>query len=350
MTVKKTARTGGLAALLSRQKLHSTTQQLDITALTKHAHHTYNIIVGFNEKDQLQLLTKEDTAEEDKQKLIKDYTELKTTKCETISIDDIANCVNIENYPNCENTLVFYLTKNTIREAVVLRFENDQDFKRIYFTYKYFKMRNRLTKNTNNYTSSDSLFSKKKTYDIFKNRKTSVDDYSLLEKGSSEYDTHTIDNDGVMHISVQQKNLNTRFDQPLSLIGLRNDVNDVTEIDSVIYTDIDIPAKVDRKRLFNKKPKAPQPPVLKDSQHKVLKGEFVRVNVDRSPDIIPKDNKNNKVPDILMFRDTKPKRNSPTSNLWSASNKGSFYFNNIRLCNRRCNSRGRNCCIKLQRS
>ncbi|XP_037292693.1 uncharacterized protein LOC115449516 isoform X2 [Manduca sexta] len=319
MTVKKTARSGGLAALVARQKLHSN-QQLDILTIAKPTSlQAYNIIVGFNEKDQLQLLTKDD-ADDDK-KLIKDYTELKPAKCEVISIDDINNCVNIENYPNCENILVFYVTKNINKEAVALKFENEQDFKRIYFTYKYFKMRNRLTKNTSNYSSSESLFSKKKTYDIFKNRKNSVEDYSIYDKERHDYDLmHTTDSDGVTHISVQQKHLNSRFNQPMSLIGIKGDLNNTDEIDSIIYTDVDIPAKPDRKKLFNKKSKAPQPPSLKE-QPKVLKGEFVRVNVDRAPDVIPKDNKLNKVPDILIFRDTKPKRLSPPSSLWSASNK-----------------------------
>lgn len=316
MTVKKTARTGGYAALVGRQKLHTATQQLDISSIKPSTVQTYNIVVGFNEKDQLQLLTREEASDDEKHektKLIKDYAELKTSKCENISIDNIENCINIENYPTCDNTLVFYVTKNVTREAVVLKFENEQDFKRIYFTYKYFKMRNRLTKNANNYSSGETLFSKKKTYDIFKNRKASSDDYDLLQ---------TTDGDGVTHISVQQKNFNLRFDQPMSLIGIRNDLHD-NEIDSIIYTDIDIPSKPDRKRLFHRKPKAPQPPVLKETP-KVLKGEFVRVNVDRTPDIIPKDSKANKVPDILMFRDNKPKRNSPT-NLWTASNKGKYY-------------------------
>ncbi|CAH0595464.1 unnamed protein product [Chrysodeixis includens] len=324
MTVKKTARTGGFAAMVARQKMHSASQQLDILTISKPTSlQAYNIVVGFNEKDQLQLLTKEDITDDEK-KQIKDYTELKPTKCENISIDDITNCVNIENYPNCDNTLVFYITKNINKEAIALKFENEQDFKRIYFTYKYFKMRNRLTKNTNNYASSENLFSKKKTYDIFKSRKNSMDDYSLFDKGRHEYDLmQTIDNDGVTHLSVQQKNLNNRFDQPMSLINIRNDLNDVGEIDSIIYTDIEIPSKPDRKRLFHRKPKAPQPPLLKDNP-KVLKGEFVRVNVDRVPDVIPKDNKSNKVPDILMFRDNKTKKNA-TSNVWPASNKVTGY-------------------------
>lgn len=325
MTVKKATRCGGLAVIVARQKLHNVNQQLDIMAITKPSSlQNYNIVVGFNEKDQLQLLTKEESSDDDKQKLIKDYTELKTSKYENINIDDITNCANIENYPNCENTLVFYVAKNLNKEAIALKFENEQDFKRIYFTYKYFKMRNRLTKNTNNYTSSDSLFSKKKTYDLFKNRKNSIDDYSLYDKGRSDFDLmQTTDNDGVTHISVQHKGLHSRFDQPMSLIGIRSDVADVGEIDSVIYTDIDIPTKPERKRLFHKKPKAPPPPlVAPKDQPKVLKGEFVRVNVDRVPDVIPRDNKLNKVPDILMFREGKPKKNNTASNLWSVSNKG----------------------------
>lgn len=323
MTVKK-ARSGGLAAVVARQKLHTATQQLDIMSISKPTA-SYNTVVGFNEKDQLQLLTKEDS---DDDKKIKDYTDSKTSKCENIPIDDIANCVNIENYPNCDNTLVFYVTKNLNKEAIALKFENEQDFKRIYFTYKYFKMRNRLTNNTNNYTSSENLFSKKKTYELFsKNRKNSVDDYSIYDKSRSEFDLMTTDNDGVTHISVQQKGLNSRFDQPMSLIGIRTD-GDIGEIDSIIYTDIDIPAKPERKRLFHKKAKAPPPPlVTKENQSKVLKGEFVRVNVDRTPDVVPRDNKSNKVPDILMFRDGKAKRNSPPSNLWSTTNKG--WYKNI---------------------
>ncbi|XP_052751874.1 uncharacterized protein LOC113516349 isoform X2 [Galleria mellonella] len=324
MTVKKTNRSGGLAAIVARQKLHNANQQLDIMAITKPLpQQNYNIIVGFNEKDQLQLLNKEETNEDDKQKLIKDYTELKASKYENISIDDITNCANIESYPNCEKTLVFYITKNLNKEAIALKFENEQDFKRIYFTYKYFKMRNRLTKNTNNYSTGDSLFSKKKTYDLFKNRKNSVDDYSLYDKGRANFDLmQTTDNDGVTHISVQHKGLNSRFDQPMSLIGIRSDIADAGEIDSIIYTDTEIPTKPERKRLFHKKTKAPPPPlIMKETQPKVLKGEFVRVNVDRSPDVIPRDNRLNKIPDILMFRENKPKWSSPTSNLWSASNK-----------------------------
>lgn len=321
MTVKKAARCGGLAALVTRQKLHNASQQFDVLTISKSSLHNFNILVGFNEKDQLQLQTKEDTSDEEKQKLIKDYSVLKTTKNEIISIDDIANCVNIENFPNCENTLVFYITKNGSKEAVALKFENEQDFKRIYFTYKYFKMRNRLTKSSNNYSSSENLFSKKKTFEIFKNRKNSIEDYSSQEKGRSDYNLmQMIDNDGITHISVQQKGPN-RFDQPLSLINLKSDFGNVDEIDSIIYTDIDIPAKPDKKRLFQKKNKAPQPPPLMKDQ-KVLKGEFVRVNVDRAPDIIPKDSKSNKVPDILVFKDSKTKRHSPPSSLWSASNKG----------------------------
>lgn len=323
MTVTKTSRSGGLAAIVARQKMHHPNQQLDIHTFAKPTQHSYNIIVGFNEKDQLQLLTKEETADEEKQKLIRDYTEMKSSKCDNISIDDISNCVNLENYPNCDNVLVFYVTKNAMREAIALKFENEQDFKRIYFTYKYFKMRNRLTKNSSNYSSSENLFSKKNTYDIFKSRKSSIDDYSLYDKGRSDYDLmQTIDNDGVTHISVQQKGFSSRFEQPMSLIGVKGDVGNADEIDSVIYTDIDIPSRIDKKKLFHKKAKAPQPPVLlKDNQTKVLKGEFVRVNVDRVPDIIPKDNKFIKMPDILMFRENNMKKNSPPSSLWSASNK-----------------------------
>ncbi|KPJ07779.1 hypothetical protein RR48_03492 [Papilio machaon] len=316
MTVKKAARTGGHAVIVSRQKLHSS-QQFDIMPVTKSPPLTYNIIVGFNEKDQLQLLTKEDGKDDDKKH--KDYNEFINNKYENIAIDDIANCVNIENYPNCEKTLVFYVNKNVNTEAIALRFENEQDFKRIYFTYKYFKMRNRLTKNTNNYSSNDNLFSKKRTTDLIKNRKNSIDDYSY-DKTGSEFDLLQTDSDGVTHISVQQKGT-SRFDQPLSLIGFKSDLGDTGEIDSIIYTDIDIPTKPERKRFFHRKPKAPSPPLLPKDTPKVLKGEFVRVNVERSPDVIPKDSKQNKIPDILMFRDSKPKRSSPTSALWTASNK-----------------------------
>ncbi|XP_063628530.1 uncharacterized protein LOC134800022 [Cydia splendana] len=311
MTVKKTTRSGGFAACVARQKLHNN-NQFDILTIKPTNPSTYNIVVGFNEKDQLQLLTKDD-------EFIKEFSELKN-KYENISIDDITNCVNVENYPNCENTLVFYVTKNLTKEAIALKFENEQDFKRIYFTYKYFKMRNRLTNNANNYASSDNLFSKKKTYEIFKNRKNSIDDYSF-EKSRAEFDLmQTTDND-LTYMTVQQKNYNSRFDQPMSLIDIRSE--EPGEIDSVIYTNVDIPAKPERKRLFHKKPKAPPPPVPtnnKDNQTKVLKGEFVRVNVERVPDVVPKDNKQSKVPDILMFRDSKPKKNG-ASNLWSASNK-----------------------------
>ncbi|CAK1590507.1 unnamed protein product [Parnassius mnemosyne] len=327
MTVKKASRSGGYAAIVARQKLHNANQQLDMMAISKSSFQTYNIIVGFNEKDQLQLLTKEDTKEDEKQKLIKEYNDFTTTKYENISIDDIENCVNIENYPNCEKTLVFYVNKNVNKEAIALRFENEQDFKRIYFTYKYFRMRNRLTKNTYNYSSSDNLFSKKKTNELFKSRKNSVDDYSY-DKTRSEFDLlQTVDSDGVTHISVQQKG-SSRFDQPLSLIGFKSDVGDTGEIDSIIYTDIDIPTKPERKRFFHKKTKAPSPPLLpsKDTP-KVLKGEFVRVNVDRAPDVIPKDNKQNKIPDILMFRDNKPKR---ISSLWTATNKVSTGYESDR--------------------
>ncbi|XP_050353514.1 uncharacterized protein LOC126775541 isoform X1 [Nymphalis io] len=316
MTVKKGSRCGGLAAILTRQKLHNTNQQLDISAISK-SNHNYSTIVGFNEKDQLQLLTKDDSNEDDKQKLIKDY-DIKAGKQENICIDDIANCVNIDNYPNCENTLVFYITKNSNKEAIALRFENEQDFKRIYFTYKYFKMRNRLTRNS---YSSDSLFSKKKNVDSYNNRNNGVDDYNLIDKTRSEFDLmQTVDNDGITHISVQQKGYSTRYEQPLSLIGLKNE-RDHGEIDSVIYTDIDIPSKPEKKRLFHKKSKAPPPPLLINKETpKILKGEFVRVNVERSPDVIPKDNKHNKIPDILMLRDNKSKKNNQ-SNLWTVSNK-----------------------------
>lgn len=319
MTVKKATRCGGYAALLARQRLQNTNQQIDLMQLTKSSVlPTYNIIVGFNEKDQLQLITKDDNQKievEEKMKLTKDYSEHKITKYENIPIDDITNCDNIENYLNCENTLVFYLTKNMSKEAIALKFENEQDFKRIYFTYKYFKMRNRLTKNSSNNYLKDNIFKKK--YDA-KNRKNSIEDnYSTYDKHKSEFDLMQMtDNDGVTHISVQQKH--SRFDQPLSLIGIRTDAADLGEIDSIIYTDIDIPAKPDRKRLFQRtKSKAPVPP--KDQN--VLKGEFVRVNVDRAPDVIPKENRLNKMPDILMFRDNKTKRTNAISNLWSASNK-----------------------------
>lgn len=335
MTVKKATRCGGYAAMVARQRLQNTNQQIDMLSLNKSSSvPNYNIVVGFNEKDHLQLITKEEvikTDTDEKHKLLKDYTEQKTTKYENIPIDDITNCVNIESYPNCDNTLVFYITKNLTKEAIAIKFENEQDFKRIYFTYKYFKMRNRLTTNSsNNYTNGDSLFTKKKTYDAFKTRKNSIDDhFSIFDKGSkAEFDLmQTTDNDGVTHISVQQKGINSRFDQPMSLIGIRSDGTDLGEIDSIIYTDIDIPTKPDRKRLFHRnKPKAPLPPTNKDSQ-KVLKGEFVRVNVERVPDVIPKDSRVNKIPDILMFRDSKQKnRTSPTSNLWSASNKGKFIW------------------------
>lgn len=333
MTVKKATKCGGYAAMVARQRLQNTNQQIDMNILTKcSVVPNYNIRVGFNEKDQLQLITKEDipkTDTDEKLKLFKEYTEHKVTKYENIPVDDITNCDNIESYPNCENTLVFYLTKNIIKEAIALKFENEQDFKRIYFTYKYFKMRNRLTKNSfsNNHLNSDNLFAKKKVYD-FKTRKNSIDDeFSTFEKGTkAEFDLmQTTDNDGVTHISVQQKN--SKFDQPMSLIGIRSDSSDLGEIDSIIYTDIDIPAKPDRKRLFQKtKSKAPSPPTHKDPQ-KILKGEFVRVNVERGPDVIPKESKLSKIPDILMFRDNKMKsRINPTSNLWSASNKGKIYI------------------------
>lgn len=315
MTVKKGNRCGGLAAVVTRQKLQVTNQQIDITAVSK-SNLSFNTIVGFNEKDQLQLLTKDESNEDDKQKMIKDY-DIKAGKQENICIDDIANCVNVDSYPNCENTLVFYVTRNSNKEAIALRFENEQDFKRIYFTYKYFKMRNRLTRNS--YTSSESLLSKKKN-DSYINR--SNDDYSLFDKKRSEFDLmQTVDNDGITHLSVQQKSFSTRFDQPLSLIGLKHE-RDHGEIDSIIYTDIDIPSKPEKKRLFHKKAKAPPPPLpVNKETSKILKGEFVRVNVERSPDLIPKDNKQNKIPDILMFRNNKTKKNSQ-SNLWTVSNKG----------------------------
>ncbi|CAF4885093.1 unnamed protein product [Pieris macdunnoughi] len=315
MTVKKSNRCGGWAAIVARQKLHNAKQELDVVNINKQTtHDDYNTIVGFNEKDQLQLRTREEAIEDDKQKLIKDYN-FKTNKYENIAIDDIITCVNIENFPNCENTLVFYVNKNINKEAIALKFENEQDFKRIYFTYKYFKMRNRLT---TNYTSSDSLFSKKN----LKNRKNSMEDYGFFDK-KLEYDVKQIEHDGVTHISVQQKGFNSKYDQPLSLIGIRNDV-DAGEIDSIIYTDIEIPAKPQKKKLFNKKAKAPSPPILTKETPKVLKGEFVRVNVDRSPDVVPKDFKQNKIPDILIFRD-KSKRGSPTSNLWSTNKVNTGY-------------------------
>lgn len=321
MTVKKATRSGGYASIVSRQKLHNSNQQFDVMAVTKSATlQPYNIIVSFNEKDQLQLFTREDTKDDDKQKLIKDYGDFATHRYENISIDDIANCVNIENYPHCERTLVFYVNKNLNEEAIALRFENEQDFKRIYFTYKYFKMRNRLTKSTTNYSSSDNLSPKKRT-DLFKNRKSSIEDYNY-ERTRPGFDLlQTIDSDGLTHISVQQKGPG-RFDQPLSLIGFKSDNTDTGEIDSIIYTDVDIPTKPERKRFF-KKAKAPSPPLLPGKDvPKVLKGEFVRVNVERPPDVIPKDNKPNRIPDILTFRDTKSRRTSPTSSLWTASNKG----------------------------
>lgn len=331
MTVKKGNRSGGLASIVTRQKLYNSNQQLDIGNLSKsNTVHSYNIIVGFNEKDQLQLITKDESSEEDAQKLSKDT---KTGKHENVSIDDIADCTNINDYPNCENTLVFYITKNTNKEAIALRFKNEQDFKRIYFTYKYFKMRNRLTRNTTNYFNNDTLFSKKKTADSY--RINSIDDYNQFDKTRSDFDLmQTTDNDGVTHLSVHQKG--SRFDQPLSLIGLRNE-RDTGEIDSVIYTDIEIPSKPEKKRLFHKKAKAPPPPILpinKDTP-KVLKGEFVRVNVERSPDVVPKENKQNKIPDILMLKDNKSKKTSPNSNLWTVSNKGKeislFYDSSAKL-------------------
>ncbi|CAH2051977.1 unnamed protein product, partial [Iphiclides podalirius] len=274
MTVKKATRSGGYAAIVSRQKLHSSNQQIDMTAVSKSAPlQTYNITVCFNEKDQLQLLTKEETKDDDKQKQIKEYNDFATSRYENIAIDDIANCVNIENYPNCDRTLVFYVNRNINAEAIAIRFENEQDFKRIYFTYKYFKMRNRLTKNTG-YTSSENLFSKKRTADLFKGRKNSIEDYGY-DKARSGFDVlKTTDSDGLTHMSVQQKGSN-RFEQPLSLIGFRNESTDTGEIDSIIYTDVDIPTKPERKRFFHKKAKAPSPPLLpsKDAP-KVLRGEL----------------------------------------------------------------------------
>ncbi|XP_041972202.1 uncharacterized protein LOC121728150 [Aricia agestis] len=306
MTVKKTTRCGGYASVVTRQKLPAN-QQLDIATLGKTTANNYNVIVGFNEKDQLQLLTKEDSNDDDKK--IKDYDA--RNKYENIPIDDITNCVNVENYPNCENILVFYVSKNLNKEAIALRFENEQDFKRIYFTYKYFKMRNRLTMNIHNYTSTESLFSKKKPIDTYNYKKHSFDDYSLYDKTKPEYDL--TDNDGLTHLSVLQKGL-SRFDQPLSLIGISS-MKDVSEIDSIIFPDIDV-AKPDRKKLFQKKPK---PPVLYNNEsYKVLRGEFVRVNVERTPDPA----KDNKSKDVPSFRDTKPRKINTNSSLWSASNKG----------------------------
>lgn len=324
MTVKKATRCGGFAGIVARQRLLNTNQQIDYTSITKPSSPpTFNIIVGFNEKDQLQLLTKEDANKnenDDKSKLLKDYSELKTSKCENIPIDDINNCINVENYPNCDNTLVFYITKNIVREAIALKFENNQDFKRIYFTYKYFKMRNRLTNNTNNYAGTDHLFSKKSFNNTMnsKNRKNSIEEY--FDKAKSDFDGSS-ENDSITHI-IHQKHSR----EPMSLIGIRSDFADTSEIDSIIYTDVDVPAKPERKRLFQRiKTRAPQPPSNKEN--KVLKGEFVRVNVERSPDIIPKDNRLNKIPDILMFRDGKSKaRSSPTRNVWSANNKGEILY------------------------
>ncbi|KAG7303584.1 hypothetical protein JYU34_012113 [Plutella xylostella] len=326
MTVKKATRSGGRAAVVARQRLHNTHQQLDIITITRPTPN-YNTVVGFNDKDQLQLLTKEETTD-DKAK----NKEAKTIKTENIPVDDINSCVNVENYPSCDNTLVFYVTKNFVKEAIALKFENKQDFKRIYFTYKYFKMRNRLTNNNApNYASTDNLFSKKKYSDTIshKNRKNSVEDY-LFDKGAkTDFDLmHTTDNDGVTHISIHQKGYNSRFDQPMSLIGIRGEIKDISEIDSIIYTDVEVPAKPERKRLFQKnKAKAPLPP---SKDVKVLKGEYVRVNVERSPDVIPKESKTSRVPDILMFRDSKTKRTSPTRSLWSASNKATAGYESDR--------------------
>ncbi|XP_039752683.1 uncharacterized protein LOC120628395 [Pararge aegeria] len=315
MTVRKGSRSGGLASIVLRQKLHNSNQQVDVGSVSKTTIYNFNVIVGFNDKDQLQLITKEESNEDDTQKL----KDTKIGRHENISIDDIVDCANIDNYPNCENILVFYITKSPNKEAIALRFKNEQDFKRIYFTYKYFKMRNRLTRNATNYSSNDTLFSKKKNTDSY--RINSVDDYNHYDKTRSDFDLmQTIDSDGITHISVHQKG--SRFDQPLSLMGLRNE-REAGEIDSVIYTDIEIPSKPEKKRLFHKKAKAPPPPLLPINKEtpKVLKGEFVRVNVERSPDVIPKENKQNKIPDILMFKDSKSKKGSPNSNLWTISNK-----------------------------
>ncbi|GBP43017.1 hypothetical protein EVAR_49505_1 [Eumeta japonica] len=339
MTVKKGTRCGGHAALVARQRLHNADQQVDMLALTKPTPHQYNIVVGFNEKDQLQLDTYDDSKiieSEDKIKLLKDFAEPKPTKQENIPIDDIANCVNVETYPNCGNTLVFYVIKSLTKEAIALKFENEQDFKRIYFTYKYFKMRNRLTKNNaNNHSSSVNLFHRKKSHNT---RKNSVDDQT--EKPLRvDFDLQAND-DGLTYISLQQKYPHSRSEQPMSLIGIRSDAADLGEIDSIIYTDVDIPVKPDRKRLFQRiKPKAPQPPTAKDNNLKVLKGEFVRVNVERTPDVIPKENKHNKIPDILVFKEKNRSKTTQASNLWTVSNKITRYtsgpsgtIDNYRYC------------------
>lgn len=273
------------------------------------------VSVSFNTKDELEF--KPINEETQKEKLEPKY--------ETYKVSEIAECY-AGDFKDFANTLVLEVLKNQIREEIVLQFENEQEFRRTLFTYKYFKMRNRLTHSSSSESSSEGSPSPSpstksrlsidysetpvsnyvrafdyssnlirtnrnygfKSLDYSQNQKIKIsmsDQKENIDSNSKgmkpEYDLMQItDNNGVTHMSVENK-------------------NDVGEIDALIYTDVDYdsvnfsngnssspetldaPQKPQRRKQLLKRIKGRAPPPPDAPETEVVKGQVVRIGVER---------------------------------------------------------------------
>lgn len=280
--------------------------------------------VSFNTKDDLEF------------KPIGENIDLqKDPKLESYRISEIVECY-AGDFTDFSNTLVLEVLKNQVREEIVLQFENEQEFRRTLFTYKYFKMRNRLAQSSSSSSSSGesssegssspspstksrlsvdysegtvsnyvkafdfsnrtNQFMKKfddkgsygfKSLDYAPNQKiklTIVDQKENAEMKNSkpEYDLMQItDNNGVTHMSVESK-------------------NDAGEIDALIYTDVDYdsvdfsngsssspetldaPQKPQRRKQLLKRIKGRAPPPPNPTEPaEVVKGQVVRISIEK---------------------------------------------------------------------
>lgn len=271
------------------------------------------ILVSFNTKDELELKTIPESS--DKETLLEKY-----------KIEEIIECSagDFKEF-NSKNVLIVEVYKNQVKEELVLHFDNEQEFRRTLFTYKYFKMRNRLTHSSSESSSEGSPspspstksrssveyssiadgtisnyiksfdYSRNlnhqyvKKYDDSQNYSYKSLDYMPSHKKSdqkdnndekkSKYDLMQVtDNNGVTHMSVESK-------------------SDLGEIDGLIYTDVDyddvdftnsssselvdLPQKYQKKKQPNKRIKGRAPPPPHGNETEIVKGQVVRVTVER---------------------------------------------------------------------
>lgn len=143
-----------------------------------------NVLVEFNARDELELkfTTDKDDSKNNKENNNSINTfDGRIVKIETFKIDEIIDCFANES-GDFSNALIVEILKKNLREEMVLQFEGEQEFRRTLFTYKYFKMRNRLANSSSSEHSdgsaSPSLSTKSKSSMSSIDNGSSSPDYS----------------------------------------------------------------------------------------------------------------------------------------------------------------------------